>query len=166
MHDMSAFRKPELNAKAATALLALCTLNGAAAARGGFSTDENRPDSWYIETLPPEVQAGIHRRGKACVRPLSATRAFARFIEVSNVRFIAIHFHALSCGDRSALCIADVCLHEIYVSSGGRYHLALSNRVRDVTLTRIDNSAAVEIACESAGRPHLLRWNGRSFVGR
>src|SRR5260370_7645772 len=54
MHDMSAFRKPELVAKAATALLALFAPTGAPAPRRGFPPHPTPPDSSHISTLTPE----------------------------------------------------------------------------------------------------------------
>jgi hypothetical protein len=39
---------------------------------------------------------------------------------------LVLHFERLRCGDRAALCTQAGCLHQVYVSTGGRYRLLRS----------------------------------------
>ena len=125
---------------------------------------DNQPKPAYIQTLPPEVRSNLQRYRKVCGDALTATNGFSRFIAVSGFHLIALHFHDLRCDDRSGFCKGDRCLHQVYVSHGGRYRLILSEQITEVTLSSIDGTPAIEIEY-TAGRQRLLRWNGKHFVG-
>jgi hypothetical protein len=138
-----------------------------AVARGGMS----HPDvasSQYIEELPPEIRKVVSRWQSACGAPLAARHLFAHYLgdRLIGSRLIALHFHELSCANKSALCSYRGCLHQVYVSTDGRYQLAFSARVPDVTLTLLDHTPAIEIDYSLLDRrcPRVLRWNGRRFV--
>lgn len=137
-----------------------------AGSRGGFMANQERQDAATVDGLPAEIRAEVRKWEAACGRPLLATRSLTRFIEVSNDRFIALHFHALSCRNGSAICGEAGCLHEVYASKDGRYRRVMSLHVQDITLKRVSGDAAVEIDCAFAGCPQLLWWNGNRFVKR
>jgi hypothetical protein len=40
------------------------------------------------------------------------------------LRVLVLHFEHLRCGDGHARCTRAGCLHQVYVSTGGRYHLS------------------------------------------
>jgi hypothetical protein len=63
-----------------------------------------------------------------------------------NSRLIVLHFEHFRCDDRGSLCTQAGCLHQIYVSTGGRYRLSRSyyaqaiNRLRAATRHSRDRS--------------------------
>src|SRR5271157_5556260 len=141
----------DLLRRAPLATIMLLGLVGAphdVAARGGIS----RPDpasTRQIEELPPEIRKSVARWQSVCGSPLAAHHQFAFHLEgsASRYRFIGLHYELLSCDRKDALCSKEGCLHEVYVSTGGAYRRVLSVQVRDVELTFIDRTAAVEFIC-------------------
>ena len=126
---------------------------------------DNQPSPFYVQNLPAEVRAGLQKYRKVCGDELTTTRGFSRFIDVGNVRLIALHLHELRCGDRLTFCSSGKCLHQVYMSHHGRYHLVMSVRANEVTLRGLDNTPAIEVEC-GFGLQRMWRWNGRRFIGR
>src|SRR6266851_2980714 len=96
-----------------------------AEARGGMRSD----DPWnpqHIDGLPAEVRAAIAHYARVCGGPLAAEHSFARYYQRGTVRLIGLHFEHLRC-DRAAVCTVAGCLHQVYISSGGRYRLMRSS---------------------------------------
>lgn len=52
---------------------------------------------------------------------LAAQHYFAGYFE--NSRRLVLHFERLRCANRVNLCTQQGCLHQVYVSEGGRYRL-------------------------------------------
>jgi len=140
-----------------------------AAARGGISY-RDVASTRHIEELPSEIRSAIARWQSVCGVPLAARHLFAHYLgdKAIGYRLISLHFHELSCVDKAALCTDRGCLHQVYISTDGAYHLAFSANVPEVTLTFLDGTVpAVEIDCEIFSiqcRPRVLRWNGRRFA--
>lgn len=78
-------------------------------------------DPWnpeHIEGLPPEVRNAVIRMCRELPR---AGYYFATYFD--NSRTIKLHFEHLYCVGQAAFCRGDSCLHQEYVSTGGRYQL-------------------------------------------
>ena len=142
-----------------------------AMARGAIS-HRDVASTQHIEELPSEIRSALARWQSACGVPLAARDWFAHYLDdkATGYRLISLHFHELSCINKAALCTAQGCLHQVYISTGGVYRLAFSANVPDVTLTFLDGRVpAIEIDCETFStqcRPRVLRWNGRGFAER
>lgn len=126
---------------------------------------DNHSSPVYVQKLPTEVRANLHRYTKACGDELTATSGFSRFIEVRRFRLITLHLHELRCADRLMFCNSGKCLHQVYMSDGGRYRLMMSVRASEVTLRNLDTAPAIEVEC-GFGRQRTWRWNGNRFVGK
>ena len=74
----------------------------------------------HINGLPAEVRNAL---AHMC-RGAQAQHQFAAYSQNSQV--LVLHFERFRCGDRSALCTQAGCLHQVYVSTGGRYRLLRS----------------------------------------
>ena len=120
-----------------------------------------------IEELPPDVRRVVGRWKSVCGFPLTARRSFVHYLGDRSLgyQFIALHFHDLSCDNKTAVCNDRGCLHQVYVSTGSTYRVVFTEYVQEVTLTFLDHTPAVEIECMAvdARCPRVLRWNGRRF---
>ena len=74
----------------------------------------------HINGLPAEVRNAL---AHMC-RGAQAQHQFAAYSQNSQV--LVLHFERLRCGDRVAHCTQAGCLHQVYVSAGGRYRLLRS----------------------------------------
>jgi len=110
-------------------------------ARSAIST-EDRWNPQHIEILPAEIRQVIAAHARACGGALAADHSFVRYFQRGTVKFIGLHFEHLRCGDRRAVCTAAGCLHEVYVSTGGRYRLMRSSHVRELDLTDVNMPAS------------------------
>lgn len=126
---------------------------------------DDQPSPVYMQKLPAEVRTSLQRYRKACGDEMTATSGLGRFIDVRGVRLITLHLHELRCSERLMFCNNGKCLHQIYMSNGGRFHLVMSVRANEVTLRNIDNVPAIEIEC-GFGLQRTWRWNGKRFTGR
>ena len=156
-----------------TTMLAITViwLTPLAMARGGIS-HRDVASTRHIEELPLEMRSALARWQSACGVPLAPRDSFAHYLgdKAIGYRLISLHFHELSCINKTTLCTAQGCLHQVYVSTDGVYRLAFSANVPDVTLTFLDGRVpAIEIDCDTFStqcRPRVLRWNGRGFAER
>lgn len=135
-------------------LVSLLYQSADAVARGGIS----HPDvasTQYVKELPPEIRKVVSRWQSACGAPLAARRLFAHYLGDTLIgsHLISLHFHELSCANKSALCSYRGCLHQVYVLTDSRYQLAFSAHVPDVTLTLLDHTPAIEIDCGLLSNP-------------
>lgn len=90
---------------------------------------------------------------------------FALYLTVPSAQFLALHFDDFRCRNKTAYCGAAGCLHEVYVSTMGRYRRVLSIHARDVRLSSLHDRAVLEVV-DANGNSSLLRWNGSRFVGK
>jgi hypothetical protein len=74
----------------------------------------------HVNGLPAEVRDAL---AHMC-RGAQAQHPFAGYSQ--NSRTIVLHFEHLHCADRGAFCSQAGCLHQVYVSAGGRYRLLRS----------------------------------------
>lgn len=125
----------------------------------------DKPSPAYVQNLPSEIRAGLRRYRKACGDELTATSGFSRFIEVGKFRLIALHLHDLRCVDRTTVCDSGTCLHQVYMSQGGRYHLVMSVRAGEVTLRSLDATPVIDVEY-GFGQQRAWRWKDKRFVGR
>ena len=121
-----------------TATAALLVLAGSisAGARSSMPADD-RWNPQHIDALPPEVRNAIAPYARICGGPLAAEHSFARYFQTGTVKLIGLHFETLRCGNRGAVCKSAGCLHQVYVSTGGRYRLLSSSYVPELDLTQV-----------------------------
>lgn len=155
-----------LSLLAAAAPLALF-ISPAADARGGaFSRDTWNPT--HLGWLPLEIQGEAKRAARACGEPLAARRLFGLSMrdQVTGENFIALHFDETNCADKTAICSAKGCLHEIFVSSGRSYRLVMREQVEDMKFVDQDGRVWLSVDCspEATHCAARRRWNGRIFV--
>jgi hypothetical protein len=166
---MNLFGTTQTMSMAILALVSLLYQAPDAAARGGYSHVDlasTRP----IEEPPPDVRRVVERWKSVCGFPLSARRSFVHYLGDRSLgyQFIALHFHDLSCDNRTAVCNDRGCLHQVYVSTGSTYRVVFTEYLQEVTLMFLDHTPAVEIECMTldARCPRVLRWSGRRFQGQ
>jgi hypothetical protein len=105
-------------------------------ARGGMPA-EDRWNPQHIDQLPAEVRNAISPYARVCGQPLAAEHSFALYFRSGNANLIGLHFEHLRCGsNRAAVCTAAGCLHQVYISTGGRYRLLRSSYVPELDLTQ------------------------------
>jgi hypothetical protein len=104
----------------AIGLFAITGQASLAFARGGGLHSEDRWNSQHIDGLPGEVRNAVARM---CADSRTEHQ-FAGYFQ--NSRVLVLHFEHFRCGDRGALCTQAGCLHQVYVSTGGRYRLLRS----------------------------------------
>jgi hypothetical protein len=147
-------------------IMMLISLSSPAVARGGIAPPDG-VSARHVEVLPPEIRKALSRWQSVCGSPLEAGHLFVLYLgdKASGLRFIALHFHELSCANKAALCSDQGCLHQVYALTDGAYRLVFSANVPDVTLKLLDHTLAVEIECRTLDPqcPRVLRWNGRRF---
>jgi hypothetical protein len=121
-----------------TLIAALLVLAGAvsAGARSSIPADD-RWNAQHIGALPPEVRDAIASYARICGGPLAAEHSFARYFQNGSVKLIGLHFEGLRCGNRDAVCKSAGCLHQVYISTGGRYRLLSSSYVPELDLTQV-----------------------------
>ena len=103
----------------AIGLLATISQASLAFARGGLHSE----DPWnpqHIGGLPAEVRNALARM----CGDSRAQHQFASYFQ--NSRILVLHFEHFRCSDRGAPCTQGGCLHQVYVSTGGRYRLLRS----------------------------------------
>jgi hypothetical protein len=89
-----------------------------------------RPRRYVAEIIPVNVEL-------EWVFALAAEHSFARYFQSGNAKLIGLHFEHLRCGDRAAVCKAAGCLHQVYISTGGKYRLLKSSYVPELDLTQV-----------------------------
>jgi hypothetical protein len=97
-------------------------------------------DPWnpqHIDVLPAEIRNAIASFARTCGRRLAAQHSFATYFQRGTTKLIGLHFEHLSCLNRAAICSASDCLHQVYISTGGRYRLLSSSRVPELDLTQV-----------------------------
>jgi len=105
----------------AIGLFAITGQTSLAFARGGVISALDPPlNPQHINGLPAEVRSAL---AHMC-RGAQAQHRFAGYSQ--NLRTLVLHFEYLHCGDRNAFCTKAGCLHQVYVSDGGRYRLLRS----------------------------------------
>jgi hypothetical protein len=85
-------------------------------AKGGNMRSEDRYDPQHIEGLPADVRQQVLQRCPAA----RASHDFAQFMD--HLQKVVLHYERLYCAAES-FCGPSGCLHQVYVSSGGRYRL-------------------------------------------
>ena len=146
----------------AIALMGLAGTLQPALPHGGVA--ENRWDPAHLQKLPPEIRASVQKWEAACGGSLAASQQFALYLTVPGAQFVALHFDDFRCGNKSVHCDATGCLHEVYVSTNGRYRRVLTVHARDIRLLRDQDTAAVEISGGVGGKTRTLRWHGGRFA--
>ena len=127
------------------ALVLVCG-SASALARGGGGSGEPwiAVDAAYLKRFPAELRAAIAAQAKLCGPDAAVHPAFARYIHRAGEReVIALHYHHMRCAERSRICGAQGCLHQVFAPSGGAYHLLLNARVGDVELTLAGGHVAI-----------------------
>jgi hypothetical protein len=127
---------PLLQLTLSIALLVGCEL-ASAQARSSGAPPEDRWNPQHIGGLPAEIRNAIAPYARACGTPLAAEHAFARYFQSGTAKLIGLHFEHLRCADRATVCKAAGCLHQVYISTGGRYRLLRSSYVPELDLTGI-----------------------------
>jgi len=105
----------------AIGLVAITGQASLAFARGGGLHLFDPPlNPQHINGLPAEVRSTL---APMC-RGAQAQHQFAGYSQ--NSRTLVLHFEHLHCNARRAFCTQAGCLHQVYVSTGGRYRLLRS----------------------------------------
>jgi hypothetical protein len=104
----------------AIGLLATASLALPAFARGGLHLLDPAWNPQHISGLPAEVRNALAHR----CRDSKSEHQFARYSQ--NLRILVLHFEHFRCGDRGPLCTQAGCVHQVYISTGGRYRLLRS----------------------------------------
>jgi hypothetical protein len=84
---------------------------------------EGRWNPQHINDLPAEIRNAIAPFAQVCGGRLAAEHSFASYFQRGTTKLIGLHFEHLSCPNRTAICSAAGCLHQVYISTGGRYRL-------------------------------------------
>ena len=126
---------PSMQVTLSAALLVGCGLVSAQA-RGGRIQPEDGWNPQHLTGLPVEVRNAIASYARVC-GPLAAEHSFVRYFQSGNAKLIGLHFEHLRCGNRAAVCKAAGCLHQVYISTGGRYRLLSSSYVPELDLTQV-----------------------------
>lgn len=146
-------------------LLTTCALLcGAAPATASYETPGDPAHTLSLDRLPREVGAALDLWKPACGGRLEAGQWFARVTEVSGRRYLTLHFEELACTDRSAICSAYGCRHEVYVFSEGRFQRVFTRDTTGLNLRNQQSTAVLELDCGLLGCLRALRWNGRTFL--
>jgi hypothetical protein len=104
----------------AIGLFAIAGQASPAFARGALHLLDPALNPQHINGLPAEVRGAVARM----CRGAQAQHQFAGYSQ--NLRTLVLHFERLHCADRGAFCTQAGCLHQVYVSEGGRYRLLRS----------------------------------------
>jgi len=102
------------------ALILMSLLSDHSSAKGGGMHSEDRYNPQHIESLPPEIRNTIYHR---CSTP-RALHPFASYFD--NSKRIVLHFEHFYCDQRHTFCSPSGCLHQVWVSAGGRHRLVRS----------------------------------------
>jgi hypothetical protein len=94
---------------------------------------------------------------------LSARRTFASSTEVAGRRYLTLHFEQLHCDDRTAICSATGCLHEVYEHRHGRFQKVTSLRTLELRVVGSSGRAVIETDC-GLGSLNSLKWGGKRFA--
>jgi len=89
-------------------------------ARGGLRLLDPTLNPQHINGLPVEVRNAL---AHMC-RGAQAQHQFARYSQ--NLQVLVLHFEHFRCGNGRATCARAGCLHQVYVSTEGRYRLSKS----------------------------------------
>jgi hypothetical protein len=128
---------PSLQLILSVALLLGCGLVSAQARGGVVAPREDRWNPQHIGGLPAEIREAIAPYARVCGEPLAAEHSFARYFQSGNAKLIGLHFENLRCANRAAVCRPAGCLHQVYISTGGRYRLLRSSYVPELDLTEV-----------------------------
>ena len=120
-----------------TVLLLLGAGSISAQARGGPISLERRWNPQHIGGLPAEIRNAIASYARVCGSPIAAEHSFVRYFQSGTAKLIGLHFEHLRCADRAAVCSPAGCLHQVYISSGGKYRLLRSFYVPELDLTQV-----------------------------
>jgi hypothetical protein len=108
-----------------------------AQARSAGTPPEDRWNPQHLSVLPVEIRNAIAPYARVCGGPLAAEHSFVRYFQSGNAKLIGLHFEHLRCGNRAAVCKAAGCLHQVYISTGGRYRPLRSSYVPELDLTQV-----------------------------
>jgi hypothetical protein len=126
-------RKPPLAVS-----LALLIGSGFSSAQAKSSLPaEDRWNPQHIDGLPAEIRSAIAPYARVCGGPLAAEHSFVRYFQREAAKLIGLHFEHLRCNNRAAVCTAAGCLHQVYISTGGKYRLLRSLYVPELDLTEV-----------------------------
>jgi hypothetical protein len=121
----------------------------------------------HIDGLPTDIQTALAAQSAAC-QERRAMHEFSTYLSAgdSKYHFVSLHFEYFACQDRSLICGPEGCLHQVYMSTGGRYRLVYSAKVPEMELIVVDRQPAIGISCGFFGGNCLrvLRWTGARFV--
>jgi hypothetical protein len=122
-----------------TVIVALLVAYGfiSAQARSSGTAPEDRWNPQHIAGLPAEIRNAIAPYARVCGGSLAAEHSFVRYFQSETAKLIALHFEHLRCPNRAAICRAAGCLHQVYISTNGKYRLLRSLYVPELDLTEV-----------------------------
>ena len=154
-------KRTKIASMLASGLVALLLLPQPSFSHSGVAQDPWNPA--HLEMLPPEIRTDVLKWNAVCGGSVAAAQRFALYLRVPNARFVALHFDDFRCRNKTVFCGTAGCLHEVYVSMGGRYRRVLAVHTDDIRLSSFQNQALLELR-DVNGNSQVLRWNGRRFV--
>jgi hypothetical protein len=101
------------------ACLVMLPFSNQSSGKGGGMQSEDRYNPDHIESLPPEIRAAV-------IRQCGTPKALHTFVSYSENQRVTLHFEHFYCGANDAFCRPSGCLHQVYVTSHGRYRLLRS----------------------------------------
>jgi len=125
----------------AATVLAVLDGGGIANAAGAMRS-EDRWNPQHIDSLPAEIRSAIAPYARLCGGALAAEHLFARYLDKGDVKLVGLHFEHLRCGEHAKLCTAAGCLHQVYISTGGRYRLLKSFHTPELDLSEFRSAPA------------------------
>lgn len=139
----------------------LMAFMGAAVARSGVGL-EHPFAAHHIEGLPADVRRAVLMHERACGGRAAAARYLSISMSTATQSFLSLNFENFSCPNRSAICTAAGCLHEIYASTGAGYRRVCSVYAVDVELT--NDGGVVGLEVQRGSIVQICRWNGNGFA--
>jgi hypothetical protein len=139
-------------------------LAGAAAPLAAYEVASDPLHTLSLDRLPREVSNTLEAWKPSCGDRLAAGQMFARVSEIGGQRYLTLHFEELACVDRSAICNATGCRHEVFALVQGRFHRVFTRHTQGLDLRELQNAAVLELDCGLLGCLRALRWNGRTFL--
>lgn len=119
-----------------TFVAALALSAGLASAHGAMRT-EDQWDPRHVSQLPNEVRIVAEARLRACAGKPAASHGFTRYFTRGHVQLIGLHYEHARCGGQPVFCNPNGCLHQVYISTGGRFRLLQSSYVPEIDLTEV-----------------------------
>src|SRR5262249_48100128 len=111
------------------------------------------PQPFDLVSLPAEIRFDIEPVLQTCKSPVTMVGDFFSYFVDYNSRFLAFHFENVRCGDLTAICRKDGCLHQVYsAKANDPYKLVASAYAFEVELGHFDGSPGAKVTSKEGTR--------------